>query len=394
MIFFEFAKRNIRLHWLRSLLAVIGIIIGVVAISSMGILGNSLVLSVSDALSDVGDTIVVTPHTGGGGGFGGPPGSGTASTASSGISDQDIAEIARIVAPNSIIPLYTGGDRFVIGSKTGAASIYGMRPDDIPVLLEKEDGIYLKGGSSAMVGSRLAKEFNLKVGNRIAIGTDQESVRIVGILKERGAGLDINPDFAIIVSDRWFASTYETEEWNQAIVKVRDIDTISAVKTAIENRFNRREQVLNVMDTKAILESIFDAFNQISTFTLAIGGISLIVAGVSILNVMMMSVTERTREIGVMRSIGARRREILKMFVYESLLLGLVGSLVGGLLSFAGGYAILLVILQDSSYLFEPSSLLYILYGMGFGIATSVLSGFYPAWKASTLNPIEALRHD
>ncbi|MDI6720073.1 MAG: ABC transporter permease [Methanomicrobiales archaeon] len=386
MIFFEFARRNIRLHWFRSLLAVIGIVIGVLAISSLGILGNSLVLSVSESLTDVGDTLVITP---GAGGFG----MGGGQTAQK-ISPRDVEEIQRIAAPNAVIPLHVGGDRIALGSEIGAATIYGMREDDIPLLLEIDRGIYPRGASGAMVGSQLAERFNIAPGSRISIGSDGESVRVVGILKSRGAGFDINPDYAVIVSDRIFSTLYGEADWDQVIVKVRNLDDITPVKERIEAKFNRREPVLNVLETRVILEAIFDVFGQITTFTLAIGGISLVVAGVSILNVMMMSVSERTREIGVLRSIGTRRTEVLRMFVYESLLLGLIGSLIGGVLSLGGGYVLLFLMVQNTSYLFVPSTLVYIPFGMAVGIATSVLSGFYPAYKASNLNPVEALRHE
>jgi len=385
MIFFEFARRNIRLNLLRSLLAVIGIVIGVVAISSMGILGNSLVLSISESLTTVGDTIVVTLHTGGGG----PTG-----TSSKGITDRQVTDIQRAAGSNVVIPLYSGGDRIVIGSEVGAAAIYGMSPSDIPELLDVENGVYARGSTTAMAGSQLADEYDLMVGSRVGVGDEEQKLRVIGILKERGIGFDINPDYALIVSDTFYRDFYDVDEWDQVIVKVRDLDQIDIVKAAIEEQLNRREQVVNVLDTRAILETLIDTFNRISTFTVAIGGISLVVAGVSIFNVMMMSVTERTREIGVIRSIGARQGEVLRMFIYESFILGFIGSAIGGVLSFVGGYLAVIVMLEDTSYLFVPSSLVYILYGMGFGIGTSILSGFYPAWKASHLNPIEALRHE
>lgn len=386
MIFFEFARRNVRLHWLRSLLAVIGIVIGVAAIASMGILGNSLVLSISDTLTDVGDTIVITPHTGGM--------AGTQGASSKGISDRQVTEIQRAVGSNTVIPLYAGGDRIVISGEVGAAPIYGMRQEDIPELLDLEDGIYLRGPTTAMVGAQLAEEYDLRVGSRILIGDGEERLRTVGIIRERGVGFDINPDYALVVSDTFYRDFYDVDEWDQVIVKVRDLDDIDAVKAAIEDQLNRREQVVNILDTRAILETLVETFNRISTFTTAIGGISLVVAGVSIFNVMMMSVTERTKEIGVIRSIGAMQKEVLLMFLYESLILGLAGSVIGGLMSFFGGYLAVSVMLEDTSYLFVPSSLVYILYGMGFGIGTSILSGLYPAWKASHVNPIEALRHE
>jgi putative ABC transport system permease protein len=388
MVFLELSGRNVRIHWLRSLLAVIGIIIGVVTIVSMGILGNSLVLAISDSLSAVGDSIIVTPHTGGGG----ITGTG-ASSSSAVISDRQVEEIRRTVAPDITIPVYSGSSRMRIGGEDTVGVIYGLASDDIPVLLELEEGSYLRGSSSAMAGARFAEENNIKVGSRITIG-DKGSLRVVGILKERGVGFDINPDYGIVVEDRWFEQSYTPSGYDLVIVKVKDLAQITEVKAAIERQQNRRDTVVDVIDTRAILETILTTFGQISTFTTAIGGISLIVAGVSILNIMLMSVTERIKEIGVLRSIGTQRREVRRMFLYEALILGLIGSGIGGILSIVGGYAVSIIMLQTSKYLFAPSSLVYILYGIAFGIGTSLISGFYPAWKASNLNPIEALRHE
>lgn len=386
MMFFELSGRNIRLHWLRSLLAVLGIIIGVVAIVSMGILGNSLVLAISDSLSTVGDSIIVTPHSGGGA-FGG------GGSAPDLISDRQVDELRRVVAPDVTIPVYSSSSRMKIGNEDIVGVIYGLAPDDIPVILDLESGSYLRGSSSAMVGARFADQNDIKVGSRITVG-DKGSLRVVGILKERGMGFDLNPDYGIVVDSRWFEQSYNQNGYDLVIVKVKELNRINEVKAEIERQLNRRDTVVDVIDTKAILETITTTFGQISTFTTAIGGISLIVAGISILNIMLMSVTERIKEIGVLRSIGTRRKEVLRMFLYEALILGVIGSSIGGLLSIAGGYAISSLMLQTTQYLFVPSSLIYILYGVAFGIGTSLVSGLYPAWKASNLNPIEALRHE
>jgi len=244
-----------------------------------------------------------------------------------------------------------------------------------------------------MAGAKFAEDNELKVGSRITL-KDKGSLRVVGILKERGMGFDINPDYGIVVDGNWYQKAYNQQDYDMAIVKVKDLSRIEQTKDAIEKQLNRRETEVDVIDTKAILETILTAFGQISTFTTAIGGISLIVAGVSILNIMMMSVTERIKEIGVLRSIGTQRKEVRSIFLYEALVLGVIGSVIGGVLSIFGGYAISILMLQTTEYLFVPSSLVYVFYGIAFGIGTSLLSGLYPAWKASNLNPIEALRHE
>jgi putative ABC transport system permease protein len=385
-LFFDFAIRNVRLHWFRSLLAVIGIIIGVVAIVSMGILGNSLVLAISDSLSTVGDSVIITPHAGGMGGMG-------IGGSDDLLTERMIEQIRRAVAPDVTIPIYSGSARMTIGTEDTVGVVYGLDPDDIPILLEVEEGALLKGESGAMAGAKFAEDNELKVGSRITL-KDKGSLRVVGILKERGMGFDINPDYGIVVDGNWYQKAYNQQDYDMAIVKVKDLSRIEQTKDAIEKQLNRRETEVDVIDTKAILETILTAFGQISTFTTAIGGISLIVAGVSILNIMMMSVTERIKEIGVLRSIGTQRKEVRSIFLYEALVLGVIGSVIGGVLSIFGGYAISILMLQTTEYLFVPSSLVYVFYGIAFGIGTSLLSGLYPAWKASNLNPIEALRHE
>jgi putative ABC transport system permease protein len=395
MIFWEIAKRNIRIHMLRSTLAMLGIVIGVVAIASMGILGNSLVLTVSDSLKTVGDSVIVTPHVGGtmrgfSGGTGGP--------SSLSITEQNFEQIKRASTPNVAIPVLQTSDRMKlgVGSDDIVAAIYGLNPDDVPDLLKLKEGGYSRGDSGCLVGSNFATDHNVKVGSRIAIGTDGEkgTLRVTGIIEERGMAFDVSTDSAIVVTKDWFDNAYNRDDYDRVVVKVKNLDDLPAVKTAIENQINKRDKIVDVVDTRKTMETIFAAFGQITTFVSAIGGISMLVAGVSILNIMMMSVTERIKEIGIMRSIGAQRKEVMSMFIYEALILGVVGSLIGGIMSLLGGYAISSVMLQTTKYLFVPSSLIHIVYGMSFGIVISLIVGIYPAWRAANLNPIDALRHE
>ena len=269
------------------------------------------------------------------------------------LSDRQIEQIRRAATNSKIFPIYAGGDRIKVQRDTLYASIYGIDPKDLPSLLEIEKGQFLRGASGVMIGAKIAKDNNLTVGSRILIGEVESGVRVVGILKERGMGFDINPDNAIITSDLWYRDFYETKGHDQVIIKAADIKDIEQIKSSIEKQLNKRETEVDVYDTRMILNSITETFGQITLFTMAIGGISLIVAGVSIFNVMMMSVMERYKEIGIIRSIGTKRAEVRSMFIYEALILGVSGSVVGGIFSFAAGYLVVAVLMKDVSYLYK-----------------------------------------
>jgi putative ABC transport system permease protein len=397
MIFWEIAKRNIRINVLRSSLAMLGIVIGVVAIASMGILGNSLVASVADSLSSVGDSVIVTPYSGGGMGFGGGGGSTSASLK---ITDQNFQQIKRVVAPNIAIPVYQNAEHMKIGvgSDDIVAVVYGLPAENVPDLLKLTDGVYNNGNSGCLIGPTFAKDHNLKVGSRITIGTngDKGTLRVTGIIEERGMSFDISTDSALIVTKEWFENTYDRNaDYDKVVVKVKDGDTAS-VKTAIESQLNKRkdQKIVTVMDSKATLATIYSTFGMVTTFVTAIGGISMVVAGVSIFNVMMMSVTERIKEIGIMRSIGTQKKEVMSMFIYEAAIIGVVGSTIGGVMSIMAGYAISALVLNTTKHLFTIANALSVAEGMGFGIVICLACGFYPAWRAANLNPIEALRHE
>ena len=397
-IFWEISKRNIRIHMLRSSLAMLGIIIGVVAIASMGILGNSMVQAVSASLSSVGDSVIVMPYVGGGMGFGGGGGSSSANLM---LTDQNYQQIERAVAPNVAIPVHSTSEhmKLGVGSDDIVATVYGIPPDKTKdILPDLEDGDYSNGNSGCLVGSTFAKDHNVKVGSRISIGADGQdgTLRVTGIIKERGMSFDISTDNAIVVTKDWFENTYDvTDEYNEVVVKVTSGDTAD-VKTTIEKQLNRntKQKTVTVIDSKATLATIYQTFGTITTFVTAIGGISMLVAGVSIFNIMMMSVNERIKEIGIMRSIGTQKREVMSMFIYEAAIIGVAGSAIGGALSLLGGYAISALMLQTTKYLFTVASMISVAEGIGFGVVICILCGLYPAWQAANLNPIDALRHE
>jgi putative ABC transport system permease protein len=395
-VFFQLASRNVRLNLSRSLLAALGIIIGVVAITTMGILGANIQLAVSSNLSSNANSIIITPDAGRSGGFG-PPSGGTTSLL---ITDNQVREIEQAAGHNVVVPIHSGSDLIQVGTKDKKrVSIYGLPPDKVTNFVEIAEGSTLRGASSGvLVGSTLARDEGITVGTRIKIGDEStgtnEVVRVVGILKPKGFGIDLMPDNAIIAADQWYTSVYGNEgEYPQVDVLIQSIKDIPAIKDAIDKKMNKKVKVVSITDSGALLETINATIGQIGTFIILLGGISLLVASVSIFNVMMMSVKDRVNEIGVLRSIGTTKGEIRKMFIYEAFIIGSIGAGIGGLMSFIGGY-LLVRLIGTANYFFTPASIIYVPYGMAIGISVCLLSGLYPAAKAANLNPIEALRSE
>ncbi|EHQ35084.1 ABC transporter permease [Methanoplanus limicola] len=399
-IFFELSLRNIRLNFLRSLLAAIGIVIGVVAITSIGIMGANMTLSVTAQLSESGNIIMISPDSGGGsGGDMGRPGGNSGSSLDDDeyIDEKQLRTIEKITgAENLVVALYSESDTISAGGKDGRATIYGLDPSIIPELVEIAEGTYPVSISGVVVGPTLAERYDLKVGSRIKVGDEDEgqsTVKVNGILEEKGMSMDLNSDNAILADGKWFTSFYGGEgEYDQVNVIAADIDDIEELEEEIDRQLNYREDEVRIQDSGSMLERISESLGTITSFMTAIGAISLLVAAVSIFNVMMMSVTERIKEIGILRSIGTKRREIRRMFLYESLLLGIIGSVIGAVCSFIGGYALTFGMIGTTDYFFMPESMIYIPVGVFIGVMVCVLSGIYPAWRASNLDPIEALR--
>ncbi|HVN66370.1 MAG TPA: ABC transporter permease [Methanomicrobiales archaeon] len=398
-IFVSLAYRSVRLHLLRSLLAALGIVIGVIAITSLGIMGANLTMSVSAQLSRTANVITVSPYTGGGRGFGAGGGGGE-SNVNLNITQSQLQDIIQVAGANQVIPIYSNSDRITVGSKVGRASIYGLPPDKVQDLLTVQEGTALRGGDGALVGATLVSDFDLTVGSRIKLGDTSGNstpniVRVIGILQSQGASFSINADRALIVTDKWYTSAYGgSGDYSQVQIIANDLSQIGTIINNTDKRLNRNEKlpVVRISSPSQFLSTVTSTLGSITSFMTMLGAISLIVAAVSIFNVMIMSVTERIREIGILRSIGTRKSEIRKMFLYEAIIIGFIGAGVGAILSVVFGYLTVLAIVGNTTYFFTPASLIYIPQGMLIGVATCVLSGVYPAWRASDLDPIEALR--
>lgn len=408
-IFFQLSVRSVRLNFLRSILASIGIVIGVVAISTMGMLGENMQLQVKDQLSSSANTIVITADAI----RMGPPGfNAKSSTTESGIKKTQLTKIKTAVGTNgSVIPIYSSNTEFTSGNVPARGTIYGMDPDDVTRFLEIGNGTNIASINEALVGQTLADSLGVEIGDRIKISSASEgppsnktssasraTVKIVGIIDTRGTVADsVSTDNGIVVSREWYVAQYGGKDvYDQVNVIVKDTDMITGIEEAIDARLNTDEKTpaVRISDASSQLDTISTTLETLTTFVLAIGGISLLVAAVSIFNVMMMSVNERVQEIGILLSIGTETGEVRKMFVFEAVILGLLGAGIGGVMSLVIGYSVVDAMMGTTEFFFLPDSLIYVPEGMLVGMVVCVISGLYPAWRASNMDPIDALRSE
>lgn len=396
-IIFELSIRNLRLNLLRSLLSMIGIIIGVVAITSLGMMGAAFSSEMTTMLSSSTNSlsiISIEPKT-------------VNEVPVFGLSSKDLREIEgsirTVTNDYQLVPMHEGSKSLKGGGDEFSAQIYGLEPGDIPNLVTILIGKIPRGTEGVLIGEKLAEDHDLRVGSRMTM-TDKSgattAVRVVGIMENSGMSLTFSTDSAIVGTSTWFESIQQTHKlYSSAMVKTGNLDNLDPISAAIEKRMNGRadrdtDNRVYVMDARQLAEMMQSSISQVSLFIVALGAISLLVAAVAIFNVMLMSVNERIREIGILRSIGTLRRQVLLMFLYEAAIIGLIGALIGGALSVAGSALIIGMLFQNISLLFTPSVLIYIPYGILVGVLVCLLSGIYPAWKAANLNPVEALASD
>jgi putative ABC transport system permease protein len=407
-IFFQLSVRSVRLNFLRSILASIGIVIGVVAISTMGMLGTNMQLQVKDQLSSSANTIVITADAI----RMGPPGfSSKSSTTESGIKKTQLNKIKAAVGTNgSVIPIYSSNTEFTAGNVPARGMIYGMDPDDVTLFLDVGNGTNIASINEALVGYTLAETLGVEIGDKIKISSassgppsnsssaSRATVKVVGIIDTRGTVVDsVSTDNGIVVSKEWYVAQYGGKDvYDQVNVIVDDTDKITEIEDAIDARLNTDEKTpsVRISDASSQLDTISTTLETLTTFVLAIGAISLLVAAVSIFNVMMMSVNERVQEIGILLSIGTETGEVRKMFVYEALILGILGAGIGGVMSLVIGYSVVDAMMGTTEFFFLPDSLIYVPEGMLVGMVVCVVSGLYPAWRASNMDPIDALRSE
>ena len=361
-------RRNLTRTKARSALATLGIVIGVIAIASLGVFGTALQASVTGSLGDIGNQLVVSPGED-----------------ADHLSDRDVRTIRRVSGDAGVVPVRQGFARVSYRSESQQASVYGM--DDPGETYDARDGnIPSPFRSDALVGAGLAEELDLRVGSSIAVGN--RTYRVRAILERQQVFSTVSPDNAVIVP----TEEVEGEGYSQVIVQAESGQAANESAVRIRESLNDREERVSIFELGSIVDQIGAVFDAVNLFLIGIGSISLVVAGVSILNVMLMSAIERREEIGVLRAVGYQRRDVLKIMLSEAMLLGVMGGFVGMLFSLAAGLVIYHFIVGNALAVFSVDNALYIGAALAFGVLTAVLSGLYPAYKAANERPVDALR--
>ncbi|MFC6614641.1 ABC transporter permease [Halopenitus salinus] len=365
------AWRNLGRNRVRTGLAALGIAIGVIAIASLGMAGAAIQYQATQDLGSLTNEVTVTTGE---------------DNLEDGLTDAQVREIETVVAGQAVIPRKSSDTILEANGEGARVSVTGVERAD--ALYDAEEGeVPDRLTAGALVSADVADELGLEIGDPISY--DGRLYRIRGILEsEQGFGPGGGGQVVVPID-----ALREEEYYTSVTVLAEDGETAQRLAETIETQINDRgEEMVSATTPASIQESVDSFLNTLNLALLGIGSISLVVASVAILNVMLMSTIERRGEIGVLRAVGIRRGEVLRMILAESVFLGVIGGAVGVVVSFGVGLVLNHVLLEDATLVLEWNAFRYLVYGFGFAIVASLLSGFYPAWKAANERPVELLR--
>jgi len=400
--YFSLSVNNLRRRKLRSILTMIGIFIGIAAVVSLISLGDGLKQAVTGQFSTLSADNLIIQNSGTG--FG-PPGS----TAIRKLTSNDLDIVKKINGVTEAIPRLLRIAKVEYNKNVGFDYVASI-PDDqkqtdliyTSFAAEVEDGRLLRADDKGkiVVGSEIAQSDNfdkeIRVGTRLVL--QGKEFEVVGVLKQ-SSSFQVN--LAILMTEKDMKSLLNIgDEIDLIVAHISDPNIASDVASRIEKAFrkDRNEKIgeedFSVQTPLQAISSINTVLNIINIIVSGIAAISLIIGGIGIANTMYTSVLERKTEIGTMKAVGARDKDILWIFVLESGLLGLIGGIIGAL--FGLGMAFLVSGIANSAFgsiiLSVQISYPLLALAVGFSFFIGLFSGFFPAYQASKLKPVDALR--
>ena len=396
------ALRSIRRNLLRSFLTILGIVIGVSAVITMVTLGNGATQAVQMQISSLGSNLLMLrpgqrQGPGGGGGGGGVPS----------FKEADAnAIMAQIGGVAAVAPEGRTGVTVVGNGRNWATSVTGSSNSWFDTGNWKlasgrifSDDEMNAGGAVCIIGETVRREIyggSGGLGEQLRI--KQFSCEVIGVLASKGqAAMGNDQDDAVLVP---LHTLQRRVTGNQKVatllISMQDGTDSARLKSSLRQLMRERRKLadgdddnFNILDTKQLADTLSGTTKVMTTLLGAVAAVSLLVGGIGIMNIMLVSVTERTREIGLRLAIGALEREVLMQFLIEAVVLAALGGVVGIVIATGASFALAQV--MGVPYLFNPTiNLLSFVFSAGIG----VLFGYFPARRAARMDPIEALRHE
>lgn len=398
---FGMAVNALLANKLRSLLTMLGIIIGVGAVIAMVSIGMGVRTSVADSFASLGSNmLIIMPGSTNHGGVRGAAGS----RKSLKYDDAKAIE-SKIKGIDYVSPTVSSSYQVINGNLNWNTSVEGVTPELMQIrALKVENGSFIsasdmnKRSRVAVIGPTVAANLfgaENPVGQNIRI--NNQPFKVIGITASKGQSIGQDQDDVIYIplttaQERMLAITHI----HSVNIQVSSPEKMDQVQAEIENLLRQRHHIragmeddFTVRNMTSLMESFTENTNMITLLLGSIASISLLVGGIGIMNIMMVSVTERTREIGIRKALGATSSNVLMQFMIESMVIGIVGGVIG----IASGI-LLSKAIGAFGGLTTTVDILPVLVSFSFAVGIGLFFGIYPARKAARLDPIDALRYE
>ncbi|MCZ7357012.1 MAG: ABC transporter permease [Candidatus Methanoperedens sp.] len=397
---FTLSLSHVKKSKMRSWLTIIGIVIGVAAVVAIISIGQGMQESVQANLGGLGaDLITVTPgFSRASNGFGGMG----AASGNINLTDRDANAIKQVAGVLYVNGMVSGSSDIKLGTEKTSVSVSGVDTSvwRSMVTTKLEAGRYLQPGDSntVVIGNSLAHTTFLQsitLNRPTTIGG--KSFKVVGILVSSGGGFGGGDNAVYMPADyarQVITTNLSRNQFTSIMVKVADPALATSIAEAItqklmpERHVNPRTQDFTVTAFAAIQQQITSIVQSISLFLAAIAAVSLLVGAVGIANTMFMSVMERTRQIGLLKALGATDNEVMKLFIMESGLFGFFGGIIGII------FGILISVMISAVGLSAVVTPQLLIFALAFSVFVGVLSGVAPARSGAKMNPVDALRFE
>ena len=397
---------NMLLHSkLRSWLTIIGIVIGIGSVVGIVSLGDAMQANIQSRLAEMDLTkITISPgYTTASSNMRGPPGMEGGTSTDAELTDDDLDALQGLEGIRYIAGEISGREEVKYAGETATLSITGVDPQvwKYMTTLETQSGRLLEPSDKyvAVIGSDIAGEtYDQDIGVNQVITINNKSVRVVGVLEEKGEG-DDSKIYMPINGAVDLIEDAEDNVFDTITVKARSEDLVDGLMEDIEDKLMISRHIIqeddrdfSVTASKSLAESVTEMTSTMTLFLGAIAAVSLLVGSVGIANTMFTSVLEKTKEIGTMKAIGAKNRDILMIFLFNSAMVGLVGGILGVMLGWVVSYGLQSMMGDIASGGGVSTSLM--IEGLALAIMIGVISGVVPAYRASKLKPVDALRYE